>query len=117
MEAGIKLALGLIGEEGDGLETEEGLFSLAMRYFGQGAHRSQILAAVQQAEGVTWVEVDDAQSLDLGDPPETDPDELADPAVVSTSKNIGCAPTRILALHSNHLDLSLVQDDTSRECG
>ena len=116
VEEEIKLALGLVGEEGDGLETETGLFSLAMRYFGQGAHRSQILAAVQQVEGVTWVEIDDAQALDLGDPPKTDPDELADPAVASTGKSIGCAPRRILALHSNHLDLSLVQDDTRKEC-
>jgi len=116
IEESVKLALGVVGEEGNGVETEDGLFSLQLRYFGQGAHRSQILAAVQQVEGGTWVEIDDAQAIDLGDPAEADPTELAKPATVSTNKTIGCSPTRILALHTNHLDLSLIMDDTQREC-
>ena len=106
----------MVGEEGDGIETDAGLFSLALRYFGQGSHRSKILAAIQQVDGVTWVEIDDAQALDLGSPPETVPIELAKPTTVSTSKAIACSANRILALHGNHLDLGLVQDSTQKEC-
>jgi hypothetical protein len=79
-------------------------------------HRSQILAAVQQVDGVTWVEIDDAQAIDLGTPAETDPDALGNPATASTVKVVACLPERILALHANHLDLSLVQDATEKEC-
>ena len=116
IESGVKLALGQIGEENSGIETDDGLFSLALRYFGQGVHRSQILAAVQQVDGVTWVEIDDAQAIDLGTPAETDPDALGNPATASTVKVVACLPERILALHANHLDLSLVQDATEKEC-
>ena len=116
VEAAIKIALGLIGEEGNGIETDKGLFSLKVRYFGQGVHRSQIIAAIQQVDGVTWVEIDDAQALDLGVPPETGPNELAKPVVISTGATIACLPTRILTLHSVHYDLGLTIDDTKKEC-
>ena len=116
IEMAVKLALGLVGEEGDGVVTGDGLFPIEQRRFGQGAHRSQILAAIQQVEGVVWVEVDDAQAVDLGDPPETDPNALAKPDSVSASEVIGCESTRILALHASHLDFSLVMDETSGEC-
>lgn len=112
----VKLALGLSDEEDNGVETETGLFSLKQRYFGQNAHRSQILAAVQQVEGVVWVEIDDAQALDLGFPPETDPLQLAAPVSASMDKVIACLPTRILALHSTHLNLTLLTDETAGEC-
>jgi predicted phage baseplate assembly protein len=108
IEVGVKLALGLVGEESNGIETDQGLFSLALGHFGQSSHRSKILAAIQSVVGVTWVEIDDAQAIDLSDPAETDPIELASPLIVSTAKAIACSSQRILALHSNHLDLSLV---------
>lgn len=116
MDMAIRLALGVVGEEDDGIDTDEGLFSLKQRRFGQTAHVSQIIATVQQVGGVRWVEVDDAQSLNLGDPVETDPESLPKPVLVSASKNIACMNTRILALHKAHLDLSLIMDDSSREC-
>ncbi|MCP4463729.1 MAG: hypothetical protein GY819_13120 [Planctomycetaceae bacterium] len=116
VETAVKLALGQVGEEDSGIETRSGLFSLALRRFGQGAHRSQILSAVQQVDGVTWVEIDDAQAIELGTPTETDPAELVKPVAASTAKTIACLPQRILALHVGHLDLSLVLDATDKEC-
>ena len=116
IKVGVKLALGLVGEEADGIETDVGLFSLALGYFGQASHHSRILAAIQQVDGVTWVEIDDGQALNLGSPAQTDPIQLAIPSSASSVKTIGCPAQRILALHSNHLDLSLVIDETQKEC-
>jgi len=117
MKDAVKEALGLVGEEGNGIANDQGLFSLKSRRFGQGAHISQIMAAVQQVDGVTWVEIEDAQAIDLGTPPKTDPTELLKPSTASTDDAIGCLPTRILTAHSLHLDLSLTIDETKRECG
>ncbi len=117
MKDAVKAALGLVGEEGNGIENDKGLFSLKSRRFGQGAHLSQVLAAVQQVDGVTWVAIVEAQAIDLGTPPKTDPSELSTPPAASTDKGIGCLPTRLLTLHSLHLDLSLAIDQTERECG
>lgn len=115
METAVKLALGISGEEGDGIETDEGLFSLQQRRFGQGMHRSQILAAIQQVDGVNWVEIDAAQALPLGDPVETDPSVLPVPTVITGGKTIACLPTRILALYTAQLDLGLAMDETGTE--
>ncbi len=116
VERAIKLALGIVGEEGDGIDTAEGLFSWQRRRFGQNVHRSQILAAVQNVAGVTWVEIDDAQRLVLGTPPETDPLALGAPVTPATAKVVGCAPNRLLALHREHFELSLTKDLTEQEC-
>ncbi len=117
IEVAINLSLGLVGEEGNGILADKGLFSLKQRNFGQGVHRSQIVAAIQQVEGVTWVEIDDAQALDLGMPPETDPTVLPEPVVESIDKAIACLSTRILALHSVHFDINMAMDETKKECG
>lgn len=50
-------ALGVSGQEANGVEGDQGLFSLARRQFGQSAHSSQIIAAVQQVPGVVWVKL------------------------------------------------------------
>ncbi len=116
IDTALRLALGLIGEEDNGITSDSGLFSIKQREFAQGTHRSQILAAMQQVEGVSWVEIDDAQLLELGDPVETDALNLIKPVVVSTDIKIVCPPNRILALHSAQLDLSLIMDDSLKEC-
>ena len=116
MAIAVKEALGVTGEEGNGIDNDRGLFGLAARRFGQGAHVSQIIGRVQQVEGITWVAVDDAQALDLGDPIQTDPVEIAKPASPATDKSIGCQQTRILVLHANHLELGLTMDITAKEC-
>ena len=37
MQDAVKEALGLVGEEGNGIENDQGLFGLKSRRFGQGA--------------------------------------------------------------------------------
>ncbi len=117
LEIAIKNALGMTGEEGRGIKNDEGLFAMPARSFGGAVHGSQIIAAVQQVPGITWVIVDDAQALDERDPPETDPTRLDKPATASTEPSILCPATRVLALYTGHLDLNLTMDETQKECG
>lgn len=117
MSEDIKQALGSVNSAGEESATGSGLFSLQNRTFGQGAHHSQIQAAVQNVAGVTWVEIDDAQVIDLGTPPETDPVPLVLPALPTTTKTIGCLPERILTLNDLHLEIALSKDETQTECG
>lgn len=116
VKAAIKTALGLAGEEGNGIDGSEGLFGLKQREFGQGAHSSQIVAAVQNATGVTWVKLLAAENLDLGTPPETDPTQLAKPSVDVVNAVLACAEDRLLALHTAHFTLSLSKDEVAKEC-
>ena len=63
MRTAILEALGVSGEEANGIAGDHGLFSLAERQFGQSAHSSQIMAAVQQVTGVSWVTLTCAQPV------------------------------------------------------
>jgi predicted phage baseplate assembly protein len=112
----IKRALGLTGEEGNGIDGEEGLFGLRSRQFGQNAHKSQIIAAAQNAPGVTWVALKGAKNLNLGSPPETDPLALTLPSIEVVHSALACPSSRILVLHSAHLVLSLAKDENAQEC-
>ena len=111
VRAAIKQALGLAGEEGNGIDGSGGLFALAARQFGQNAHKSQVIAAVQNATGVTWVKLRAAQNLNLGMPVQTDPTLLALPTVDTVNDVLACTGEQILALHTGHLTLSLAADN------
>lgn len=113
----IKRALGVAGEEGNGIDGAPGLFGLDARQFGQNAHKSQVIGAVQNAAGVKWVKLKGAQIFNLGAPPETDPLALALPTVDVVQPVLACTNDRILALHATHLILSLSKDETAQECG
>jgi predicted phage baseplate assembly protein len=54
LNAGIIDALGAAAADGS---TAKGLFSWQQRRFGEGAHGSQIVAAIQNVPGVLWVEL------------------------------------------------------------
>ncbi len=112
----IKQALGLAGEEGNGIDGAGGLFGLDARRFGQNAHKSQVIGAVQNATGVKWVKLKAAQILGLGSPPETDPSALALPSVDLVQPVLACQNDRLLALYATHLTLSLSKDETTQEC-
>ena len=107
--------LGAWGEEGDSLDVT-GLFGLAERRFGQGAHVSQVLAVVQNIEGVNWVRVDAFQLIPLGSPPETDPKELALPASPVREKRIDCNGDTLLSLYQDHLVINLSADSVAEAC-
>ncbi len=114
--AAIKQALGLAGEEGDGIDGSEGLFGLKTRRFGQGAHKSQIIGAGQNAAGVRWVKLKAAEIISLGTPPENDPTELAKPGVDYVGTVLACPDDRLLALHTLHFTISLSKDEVAEEC-
>lgn len=57
IRAAVLEALGATGEEGNGIGSGRGLFSWQQRQFGETAHASQIIAAVQNVVGVQWVEL------------------------------------------------------------
>lgn len=111
--AAIKQALGVAGDEGNGIDGSGGLFNLQSRHFGSNLHKSQIIAAVQNVPGVTWVKLVAAQNLNLGTPPETDPTQLAVPTVEHVHTVLACGSERLLALHTTHLVLSLVKNDVA----
>jgi len=131
MRIAILEALGVSGEEANGIAGDHGVFSLAERQFGQSAHSSQIIAAVQQVTGVSWVTLTCAQPVIEVSPLIF---KFAQPAAVSllvkpklklqvfkpllplltlpllpkVYKAIPCEDTRVLALDTQHLQLELV---------
>jgi hypothetical protein len=112
----IKLALGLTGEEGNGIDNKDGLFGLNHRQFGQGVHSSQIIGVVQQIPGIVWVDLNKDQLIPLGSPPETDPTALAMPASPTYSDVLGCDEDKILVLHSVHFIVSMSKVETPHNC-
>src|SRR5205085_1587350 len=104
----IQRALGIAGNEADGVDGSRGVFGLHARRFGEGAHTSQIVAAVQQVDGVLWVTIEAAEVIPLGSPPATDPMTLVTPCYDwIPSDAIPCGDAFILALHAKHLTLNL----------
>ena len=127
MRAAILEALGVAGEEANGIAGDHGLFSLARRQFGQSAHSSQIIAAVQQVTGVSWVTLTAAQPVVELSPQILKPARMAAsllvkpgprlfrpslplltlPLLPKVYKAIPCEDTRVLALDGRHLQLTL----------
>jgi hypothetical protein len=118
IEAAIKVALGAAGEEANGIDSSQGLFSLRSLRFGQSVHTSQILGAVQEVDGVAWAALNAMEIIPLGAPPETDPTQLAVPAMdLIPSPTLACSDTSILALHVKHLVITLSSAQTAPACG
>jgi len=113
VDAAIRTALGVAGT-GERIAEEGGLFALANRRFGQNVHVSHVLGAVQNVDGVTWVELDAARTLIT--PPGADPTDVAKPTDPPRWTVLPCDATRLLALSEVHLDLNLVLDDRAEEC-
>ncbi len=103
IRAAILVALGAAGEEGNGIDSSRGLFSWQQRQFGEGVHGSQIVGAVQNVPGVTWVRL---SSLWV-------PAPLLIPLLPkapATQRALPCAGDRLLALSSTSLQLQLAAD-------
>jgi hypothetical protein len=117
VKAAIQRALGMVGGEADGIDGARGLFGLNARRFGEDAHTSQIIGAAQDADGVVWVTLAAAQSIDLGMPPQTDPTQLDVPGVdLIPAQTISCGDTFILALHRKHLIIELASAQNAPAC-
>lgn len=113
----IKLALGVSGDEANGIDGDEGLFGLQRRDFHRSVHTSEVIAAIQNVPGVAWVRLQAARALPLGTPPVTDPVLLPLPATnLIPSSVIPCPLHRLLALHVGHLTLSFADARIHAEC-
>jgi hypothetical protein len=134
MRAAILEALGVSGLEADGIAGDGGLFSLERRGFGQSAHSSQILAAVQQVDGVAWVRLPRARFVLEASTTATvaarleyrviagwkgvavyrpvPPVDLGDDGASPPLRVFGCTAGSVLALDASHLQLDLVPVDS-----
>lgn len=113
----IQLALGIVGEEANGLDGSEGLFGLTTRDFQQSAHTSQVIAAIQNVSGVAWVQLRAAQLLAMGTALNVDAISLPLPALaLIASATLHCPTQAVLALHSKHLVLGFVANLAQTEC-
>ena len=134
MRAAILEALGVSGLEADGIAGDGGLFSLERRGFGQSAHSSQILAAVQQVDGVAWVRLPRARFVLEASTTATvaarleyrviagrkgvavyrpvPPIDLGDDGASPPLRVFGCTAGSVLALDASHLQLDLVPVDS-----
>lgn len=116
VEEAVLKALGVTGEEDNGIDAAEGLFGLDSRQFGQSVHVSQVLGWIQQVDGVAWVRVDSFEPIDLGTPVETNPFELVAPAVPVRLESVSCHEQSILTLHQSHLVIRLAKEQGTEEC-
>jgi hypothetical protein len=105
VRAAILTALGATGEEGHGIDSSMGLFSWQHRQFGESAHGSQVVGAVQNVPGVAWVRLGalwtPAPQLFLLNLHAFAP---------ATQRSVACAGDRLLALQSTSLQLQLAAD-------
>jgi hypothetical protein len=121
IESALYGALGVAGTEGPGIDglgidPQYGLFGETVRRLGQGVHVSQVLAAAQNVDGVSWARVDGLQWLDLGMALEQDPTELTVPGTPANEEALGCPGDRLLALYLDHLSLNLSREQSAQGC-
>jgi len=103
VRAAILTALGATGEEGNGIDSTKGLFSWQQRQFGETAHGSQIVGAVQNVPGVAWVRLSALWVPNLF--------QLSLSGLTpATQRSVACAGDRLLALASTSLQLQLAAD-------
>ena len=109
----IKEALGVNGEEGNGIDGSKGLFGIRQRRFGQNEYATMIAGVVQNVEGVVWAKVIAFGSLGEA----KDPSELGLP---SEPKHfdpvVSCDNFHVLSLYTGHLHLSVAAAESMKEC-
>ena len=107
-------AIGVTGEEGNGIDGTTGLFGLHRRRFGEPEYETRIAATLQNVAGVTWVKVsafgflegtgNDPLALKL-------PGTQLNPAAKLTSES-----HEILSLHTIHFQLQFVAIVSQEVC-
>lgn len=97
-------------------EGGSGLFSLVNRQFGESAHRSHIIAAVQQIDGVTWVKLTSARFINMSGYTGSDPATLPRPILKRVNSLLRARATGILALHNVHLVVNFSRQEVVEEC-
>jgi len=109
VNAGIVAALGATAA--DGSEPPNGLFSWQQRHFGDGAHGSQIVGAIQNVPGVAWVELTAANVKGLFTLLLAQRFRIGTPLLPEWHA-IACPADSMLALDASDLVLSLTQAQT-----
>jgi hypothetical protein len=107
----IKEALGIAGEEDDGVDGSKGLFSLSNRRFGQQEYAKRVVAAIQNVEGVLWAEITAFDSL--GHTMEPSDSDLA---AMRFLPRMPCGKYSLLSLHSGNLELTSVSSSDTEAC-
>ncbi len=108
VEKAIKEALGVAGEEGNGIDGSQGLFGLHQRQFGQREYATRIAGTIQNVDGVVWAEVRASGLIGESDMPS----ELTPPGTSSSNQFINsvdmfeCENSQILSLYKGHLKLN-----------
>jgi hypothetical protein len=109
----IQVAIGVTGEEGNGLDGSAGLFGLRRRRFGEPEYETRIAATLQNIAGVVWVRV---AAFDLLEGTAEDPLALELPVSKVTSTQLTIADNEILSLHTTHFQLQWVATVSPEVC-
>jgi hypothetical protein len=110
----LKIALGLVGAEGDGIDGSKGLMGVRSRQFAQKEYATRIEGVAQTVEGVVWTQVT-ALGLALGTDP--DPVKLAlPPEPKLLNAVVPCAADEILSLYKDHLQLQIAATPPKEVC-
>lgn len=118
VEDEIKKALGVNGEEANGIDGRDGLFGARQRRFGQHAYASRIEAVVNNVDGVLWVNVKLLWPMGTADDPADLPSGFTVPPIDFTpiTSKLHCGPNQVLCLYKNHLQLSTAKGETAGRC-
>jgi hypothetical protein len=99
----VKEALGVAGEEGNGIDGSRGLFATGKRRFGEREYATRIEGAIQNVPGVLWSAVNGLGALATA----TDPSTLAAPASPwPLDPAVECGADEVLGLYTAQLQLS-----------
>lgn len=107
VEKAIKEALGITGEEGNGVDGSRGLFGLGQRRFGQNEYATKIAGTIQNVEGVVWVKVTALGSLGEADAP---------PEPKALNPVVPCDNEHVLSLYAGHLQLNVSKVAATEVC-
>lgn len=114
VEKAIKKALGVEGDEGNGIDGSRGLFGIHQRRFGYSEYATRIAGTIQNVEGVMWAEIK-ALGFSLGSSDK--PSELnLPPEPKPLNSVVSCDNLHILSLFRDHLQISASKVQSTEEC-
>jgi hypothetical protein len=109
----IQIAIGIFGEEGNGIDGTAGLFGLRHRQFGEPEYETRIAATIQNVGGVVWVRV---SAFGLLEGIEDDPLLLTVPNLKLNPDKLTTQNNEILSLHTTHFQPQFVSTVAQEVC-
>jgi hypothetical protein len=109
----IQIAIGIFGEEGNGIDGTAGLFGLRHRQFGEPEYETRIAATIQNVGGVVWVRV---SAFGLLEGIEDDPLLLTVPNLKLNPDKLTSQNNEILSLHTTHFQPQFVSTVAQEVC-